>query len=51
MLSAPPASAAKKSFASAASFCDVVGDGTFVPVAGVPRRALRRSMVFLQFMP
>ena len=29
MLSAPPASAAKKSFASAASFWDVVGDGAF----------------------
>jgi hypothetical protein len=45
MLSAPPASAAKKSFASAASFCDVVGDGAVALGEGVPRRALRRSIV------
>ena len=44
MLSAPPASAAKKSFASAASFWDVVGDGAVALGDGVPRRALRRSI-------
>ena len=44
MLSAPPASAAKKSFASAASFWDVVGDGAVAFGEGVPLKALRRSI-------
>ena len=51
MLSAPPASAAKKSFASAASFWDVVGDGAVALGDGVPRRALRRSIVRYQRRP